>query len=259
MTQTKIGFGRAASLMAGLYVRTVVRRKGSWIAALLALAVIAVFGWAALRADDAAERLEVYRAFLVIGPLGFLVQFGALLYGLAAISEDREGGTAAYVFVRPLPRAAIFTGRLVAAALTTAALVTVVHLAVAVLAQMPGGVQAFLSVQLPILAGALCYTALFMLLATLVRNAAVVGVLWLVLWELTAAQFPWRIKLFTVKYHLLCLVHNLVPGGADVGRSGPAAMFEVFEETLGEAAVVVAVLTMASLVFAWLRYRNLEP
>ena len=254
-----MSFLRATSMMAGLYLVTVVRRKGSWIAALLALAVIGVFGWAVVRAGSDAERLEAYRTFLVIGPLGFLVQFGALLYGLAAVTEDRDGGTAAYIFARPLPRSAIFTGRLLAAALTTAVLATLVHLVVAALARFPGGVTVFLLAQLPILAGAICYTALFMLLATLVRNAVVVGALWLVLWELVAAQFPWRIKLLTVKYHLLCLAHGLVPGGADVGRSGPAAMFKVFEEGPGDAGAVVAVLTTAALVLAWLRYRTLEP
>ncbi len=259
MSTVKIGFGRAAVLMAGLYVRTVVRRKGSWVAGLLALAVMVVFGWAALRANDPEKQLEVYRTFLVIGPLGFLVQFGALLYGLAAVTEDREGGTAAYVFVRPLPRGAIFTGRLVAAALTTAALVTLVHLVVAVLAQFPGGVKTFLLAEIPILAGAFCYTALFILLATMVRNSMVVGTLWLVIWELVAAQFPWRVKLLTVKYHLLCFTHGVVPGGADVGRSGPAALFKVFEETPADAAIVVALLTLGSLAVAWMRYRTLEP
>lgn len=259
MSTTRIGFGRAAALIAGLYVRTVVRRKGSWVAGLLALAVLVVFGWAALRADDAAARLEVYRTFLVVGPLGFLVQFSALLYGLAAVSEDRDGGTAPYVFVRPLPRGAIFTGRLVAASLTTAILVTLVHLIVAALARFPGGASTFLLAELPLVAGAFCYTALFMLLATTLRNAVVVGTLWLVLWELVAAQFPWRIKLMTVKYHLLCLTHGLIPGGADVGRSGPAALFKVFEEPPGQAALVVAVLTIASLTVAWIRYRTLEP
>ncbi len=259
MSSTRMTFGRATALMAGLYVRTVVRRKGSWVAGLLALAVAVVFGWAAIRAGDDASRLEVYRTFLVVGPLGFLVQFSALLYGLAAVSEDRDGGTAPYVFVRPLPRSAIFGGRLVAASLTTATLVMVVHLIVAGLGHFPGGVTTFLLASLPIVAGAFCYTALFMLLATTLKNAMVVGTLWLVLWELVAAQFPWRIKAMTVKYHLLCLTHGLVPGGADVGRSGPAAMFEVFEEGPGEAAVVVAVLTAASLAVAWLRYRTLEP
>jgi len=253
-----MSFRRAASLMAGLYVRTVVRGKGSWITGLLALALVAVFGWAALRADDAAARLEVYRTFLVIGPLGFLVQFAALLYGVAAVSEDRDGGTAAFIFVRPLPRAAVFSGRLAAAALTTVVLVTAAHLVVAALTRVPGAVSAFLLAEVPILAGALCYTALFMLLAAMVRNAVVVGALWLVAWELVAAQFPWRIKLLTVKYHLMCIAHGLVPGGADTGRSGPAAMFELFQESVGDAAAVVAVLTASFLVFAWVRYRTLE-
>ncbi|MFH1532932.1 MAG: ABC transporter permease subunit [Pseudomonadota bacterium] len=259
MMQTRMSFARAAALMAALYMRTVVRRKGSWVAGLLALAVVAVFGWAAVRADGAAEELEVYRTFLVIGPLGFLVQFSALLYGLAAVSEDREGGTAAYIFVRPLPRSAIFTGRLVAAALTTVALVTLVHLVVAALARFPGGVTVFLLAEIPILAGAFCYTALFMLLATMVKNSVVVGTLWLVLWELVAAQFPWRIKVLTVKYHLLCLAHGLVPGGADVGSSGPAALFKVFEESPFDAAAVAAALTVGALAIAWMRYRTLEP
>jgi ABC-2 type transport system permease protein len=259
MSATPIGFGRAAVLIAGLYVRTVVRRKGSWVAGLLALAVLAVFGWAMIKAGDTAARLQVYRTFLVIGPLGFLVQFSALLYGLAAVSEDRDGGTAPYVFVRPLPRGAVFTGRLVAASLTTAVLVTGLHLVVAAVGRFPGGPSAFLMAELPLLAGAVCYTAIFMLLATVLRNAVVIGTLWLVLWELVAAQFPWRIKVLTVKYHLLCIIHGGVPGGADVGRSGPAALFKVFEETPGDAALVVAVLTVGALGMAWARYRTLEP
>jgi ABC-type transport system involved in multi-copper enzyme maturation permease subunit len=258
MNSDKMSFGRSASLMAGLFFRTVVRRKGSWIAGLLALAVVLVFGWAALGAEDSSERLEAYRLFLVIGPLGFLVQFGALLYGLAAVTDDRDGGTAAYIFVRPISRAAVFTGRLFAAALTTAVLVTLIHLVVAALARFPGGVETFLLTQIPILAGALCYTALFMLMAATVRNSMVIGTIWLVIWELVAAQFPWRAKLLTVKYHLLSFVNGVVPGGADVGRSGPAALFEVFEESPGDASIVIGTLTITALTIAWLRYRNLE-
>lgn len=252
-------FGRAAVLMADLYMRTVVRRRGSWIVGLLALAVVALFGWAALQASDDAARLEVYRGFLFIGPLGFLVQFCGLLYGVAAASEDRDGGTAAYIFSRPLPRSAIFLGRFAAAAFSVAFVTSLLHLAVALLARFPGGFAVFLQVEIPILAGALCYTALFMSLATVVRKPVIIGMLWLVVWELFVAQVPWRVKLLTVKYHLLSLANGLVPGGADAGRSGPAALFKVLDESPTDAGIVVSVLTVLAVTLAWARYRRLEP
>jgi len=54
--------------------------------------------------------------------------------------------------------------------------------------------------------------------------------LWLLIWELVLAQVPWRIKLLTVKYHLLSLAHGLIPGGAEINRNVPASFLKVLEE-----------------------------
>lgn len=251
-----MNMSRTVRLMAGHYYHSVLRTRRSVIVLLLFVAVLLVFGASRLAgvASSPRDAFRLYLMFLYTGPIGFLVQFAGLFYGAAIITEEQDNGIAHYLFVRPLPRLGVFVGRYVAALLFIAVTLTALNLVVYLLLVGPsGGLGLFFTSEVPVLLGAACYLSVFTILAALVRNPVVFGVLIIFFWEQLLSMAPFKVNLATVKYHLLCMVEGWVIRG---DPSLTTEVFEVCEVSAGTSfavVVAVAVVTLAGAYHLFLR------
>ena len=249
---------RCMRLMAGHYYRSVLRSRRSSIILLLFLAVLVVFGAARFAgvASSPRDAFRLYLMFLYTGPVGFLVQFAGLFYGAAIITEEQDNGTAHFLFVRPLSRVGIFAGRYLAGLLFVAAALTVLNGVVYLALVGPsGGFGPFFRAEVPILLGAACYLSVFTLLAALVRNPVVIGVLMIFFWEQMLSMAPFKVNVATVKYHLLCMIKEWVIAGDPALTTD---VFQVCETSAATSLYIIVAVAAAGLAGACHLFRRKE-
>jgi len=241
--------GLALIMMARFYLATVVRTRRSLLAVGLSLAVLCVL--ASLRVARLPVENGLFETFMFAGPLGFLVQFAALFYGLAVVTEETEGGTEAYLLVRPIPRISLLSGRYLAAVGAVWLLASATCFAGWLLSPGATAVQLAWSVVIMLL-GAACYVAIFVLAALLVRNALVVGVLYLLVVEFVVSAMPFNGHVLAVKYHLLSLFKALAAPQPLQGHL--EGLLRVYAASPAQAVIVVSLVTAIALTVAAVRF-----
>lgn len=253
-----MSFMATAAAMGRLYMRTVVFSKRSIIAGILFAATLVFYFVALINVESTPEaRLELYLGFLFIGPLGFLVQFGGLFYGLAVVSEELENGTIAYLFVRPLSRSAILLGRFAAAVAIVVGMLTLMNFLVAVIAMPPNWFSLFLRAEIPMLLGTAAYIAVFSLMASVFRNPIAPGLIFVVGWEMIVSALNFSMRSTTIKYHLLVMLNDLVP--AEMHERGDLAnLFDNYQQELGQSIVITIVVAVAAMAVSMVMFRMLQ-
>ena len=149
---------------------------------------------------------DFYLAVLDLLHLRILLPFIALFYAGGVIVDERERGALPYVLTRPLPRWLIPITKF-AASFLVAAVVTLVGIVLTYLllfrATPQGGDVGFLLT--PLLASLLtlfAYGALFTLIGVWYPRPYLVGVAWVLLWEIVAYNLvPW-VRNLTLRYHI---------------------------------------------------------
>lgn len=196
-----------ASTQLGLLVRS--RRAWACVGLMLLPALIAwivAASYAKATPSGLATMLGWNALLLVSVPLA------SLLLGVAVVAEEVEDRTITYLFLRPIPRAALLLGRLLPSLAWLAAAAT---LGVALLSAAAAGAEgsdAGISngVKLPLLlaacTGTTVYTILYAVLGVHVKNAMIVGLGYSFAIEGLLALLPGRNQLLTVQYHLRSLV-----------------------------------------------------
>lgn len=177
---------RALALTYRVVLRQLVTR-GRLAALILVGAVVALVAIAVGASDEIDEPLEA--AVRVIADLGFttLVPIVALVFATAALGDLRDDGTLVYLWLRPMDRWPIVIGAWLAA-VTVSLPLTVVPLGVAA-GLAGGGGELVGATVLAAVVGVIAYTALFVLLGLLVRNAIVWGLGYVLIWEGIVAAF----------------------------------------------------------------------
>jgi len=244
--------------MARLYWKTVVISKRSLVAALLWILPLIFFFIAAIRSDgDAIERLELWKGFQFLGPLGFLVQFGGLFYGLAVISEELENGTLPYLLVRPFRRGSIVLGRWAAASVLVFLAVTLMNVLLLIIVRPASPISAFLSAEVAALMGAVAYVTIFALLATLFRKPLAPSLLFLIALDLGVSLIPMATRYITPKYHLLRLHASLV-GLSDSYSTFGNDYNELFDSAPVASFIFLGAVTVIGLVIAIRRFARVQ-
>jgi ABC-2 type transport system permease protein len=171
---------RAVSLTYVLLLRQLITR-GRVLALLAVGAVVAIVAAAIGAADDIEDPVEA--AVAVIAGLGFtaVVPVVSLVFASAALGDSREDGTLVYLWLRPIDRWPVVVGAWLAAS-TVSLPLTVVPLAVAAMLSGGGGTLVGATV-LATIVGVVAYTAVFTLLALLVKNPIVWGLGYVLIWE----------------------------------------------------------------------------
>lgn len=114
--------------------------------------------------------------------LGTLLPLMCLLIGTGVIGSEIDDGSIVYLLAKPLPRATILLSKLVVA--WGAALVfAVVPLVAAIEIAGDDGGRLGLAYGVAATLAALAYTAIFVALSVVTRNAVIIGLLYALLWE----------------------------------------------------------------------------
>ena len=257
----------AAGWIAWFSFREMARRR------LLLLALIVLLPVAVTAAWRAWGQGGLVSAPLLLANLGgvfyihLLVATVSLAVGLSAIGEQVSEGTIIYYWTRPLGRAAIYLGRLVAAQAVAATLL-VASLALCFLVMTAGNLEIlsvdflklYLGTGLVILLGTLVYTAVFAFLGTAVRRPMLPAVLFAFGWESLGGHVPLRLQEMTVVFHLRNLIRN-----AEAGTGSVPNLLQALQEALLKQApvpewrsllVLLGVMLASTLLGIWLLRRK---
>ena len=150
----------------------------------LAAAVIVV-SWA-VGVNDTATSEDSLRVVVELG-FAVMVPIVALVFATAALGDMREDGTLVYLWLRPMQRWPVVVGACTAA-FTISVPFTVVPVTLAAVAS-DGGSDLVYGAMIAGLVAVVAYTALFVFLGLLVRNAVVWGLAYILVWEAIAAGF----------------------------------------------------------------------
>lgn len=178
-----VGAVATAALTHRVLVRQIVTR-GRLIAMGLLGASVVILGWAV---DAGGELDPLETGVSIITNVGFtiIVPIVALVFAAGVLGDTREDGTLVYLWLRPLPRWPIVVGAYTAA-LTVIAPVTVVPVvATAAVLDVGGGLVT--ATLIASIVGVIAYTAIFLLLGLLLKNAIVWGLAYILVWEGIAA------------------------------------------------------------------------
>jgi ABC-2 type transport system permease protein len=181
--------------------------------------------------------------------LGTLVPILGLVVGTGVIATEIDDGSIVYLLAKPLPRWQIITSKLTVAVLTTwlfAALPTL--LAGLILYGTKDGLA--VAFTLGTLVAGTAYSALFLLLGVVTRNAVVIGLAYALIWESLIGNFVKGARTLSIQQWGLSVAKAVASQGtitADValGAAVPLLLI-VTAATTALAAVKLAGLTLAS-------------
>lgn len=146
---------------------------------------------------------------------GFILTILSVIFGTGIVSQEMEQKTIVYLLTRPVHRVRILLTKLAAAVLVVSVLAWLAAVLLAVATFGPGGLQ---SARVPrdmmVLAlGALAYTSLSLLLATLVNRPMLYGLYFAFGWESWVPTFPGNFQKVSVMTYLRVLAPHPAPSG----------------------------------------------
>jgi ABC-2 type transport system permease protein len=236
--------GRAIALTYRVLWRQLVTRGR--VLALLAVGIgVALVAWAVGAADDIDDPIEA--AVGVIAGLGFtvVVPIVSLVFSSAALGDAREDGTLVYLWLRPIDRWPVVIGAWLAA-VTVSLPLTIGPLAVAA-ALSGGGAELVSATVVASVVGVLAYTALFTLLALLVKNSIVWGLGYILIWEGVISGFASSAANLAIAGYTRSIITDLTDVELELGT-----------KSLGVAVFVPMVVAVAALALASRRLRDMD-
>lgn len=182
--------------------------------------------------------------------LGTVVPLLGLIAGAGAIGPEIDDGSIVYLLSKPLNRHSIVLSKLaVAVAVVTVVAAVPTLLAGLVLTGTAGGLAVGYAVGAAV--AGLAYCALFVLLAILTRNAVVVGLIYVLIWESLVGSFVPGAQVLSIQQWALAITERVL--GSSAGTLGVSSAVS-FATGVALLAVVVAGCTW----FAGSRLRTLR-
>lgn len=227
---------RAIALTYRLLVRQLVTR-GRVLALLAVGVVVAVVAAAIGAADDLDDPVQA--AVAVIAGLGFtaVVPVVSLVFASAALGDAREDGTLVYLWLRPIDRWPVVVGAWLAA--TTVSLpLTVVPLTVAAVLSGGGSTLVWATVLATVI-GVVAYTAVFTLLALLVKNPIVWGLGYVLIWEGIISGFASSAANLAIAGYLRSIIVSMTGVDLELGDK-PVAVGVIVPLVVAAAALAGA-------------------
>jgi ABC-2 type transport system permease protein len=190
-------------------------------------------------------------AFLLnIFGVAFLIPLLGLIAGTGAIGPEIDDGSIVYVLAKPLSRYSIvFTKLIVATSVLIGFGALPILMAGFILA---GGAS---NVAVGFAAGSLiagfAYSALFLLLAVVTRNAVVVGLLYALVWESAVGSLVPGAQALSVQQWGMSITEKIIGASAvDFQATSPVA--------LPTAVILLIVLTVGATAYAGYRLRSIR-
>jgi len=241
--------------VASLTSRSLLGRKRTLVLLLLPLALLALCTLARVLAglDSDIERdLNGPLAPDLLGAFGIaiLMPLLTLIAGTGSIGPEIEDGSIVYLLAKPLNRYSIVVTKLVVAIGVVIAF-GVVPIAVAgvVLTGQVGTVTVGYTVGA--LAAGIAYSAVFLLLAVVTRNAVVVGLIYALIWESLVGGLVPGAQTLSIQQWSLAVVRQVL--GASAERLGVEAAVG-----FGTGLVLLTVVTLVATGYAGRRLQSLR-
>jgi ABC-2 type transport system permease protein len=169
--------------------------------------------------------LEFILAFMFIPQA--LLPIVALLYASGMIQDEQEDQTITYLLVRPIPKWALYSVKLLATLTTTVVLTVIVTVLTYAAIYVGAGVEG-VNVPLRCLKAAsihslavVAYCSLFGLLSLLTKRILVVGILYTAIVEGLLANLPFGIRLATVIYYARVIAYRTLEFAVHWPHGGP--------------------------------------
>jgi ABC-2 type transport system permease protein len=178
--------------------------------------------------------------------LGTLLPLVALIVTTGVLGTEIDDGSIVFLLSKPIPRPVIVHTKL-AVAIGLTALSAALPVLVAGLVMVRGADQMAVGFTIGALAGAIAYSAIFLLINVLTRHAVVVGLLYALVWESLVGGFVPGARELSVQQWALSLADWQMPStyvGSDVA---PLA-----------ALVLLVAVTVGATVLAGQRLRSLS-
>jgi len=241
--------------VASLTSRSLLGRKRTLLLLLLPLALLALCTFARVLAGldpDIERELNGPLASDLLGAFGIaiLMPLLGLVAGTGSIGPEIDEGSIVYLLAKPLNRYSIVVTKLVVAVGVVVAFgVIPIVIAGVILTGEVGTVT--LSFALGALTAGIAYSALFLLLAVVTRNAVVVGLVYALVWEsLVGGLVPGAQTLSVQQWSLAVVQEGL---GDSAGRLAVDAAVG-----FGTALVLLTVVTLTATVYAGRRLETLR-
>lgn len=241
--------------VAMLTARSLLGRRRTLVLLLLPLALLALCALArflAGRNADIDRQLQGALAPDLLGAFGIavLMPLLSLIAGTGAIGPEIDEGSIVYLLAKPLNRYSIVVTKLaVAFGVTIAFGVVPIAVAGVVLTGKVGAVT--LAYTLGALVAGAAYSAVFLLLAVVSRNAVVLGLIYALIWESLVGGIVPGAQTLSIQQWSLSVVQRAL--GDSAGRAGLEAAVG-----FGTGAVLLAVVTVAATVYAGRRLQTLR-
>jgi ABC-2 type transport system permease protein len=193
-----------------------------------------------------------------------LLPIVALLYASGIIQDEQEEQTITYLLIRPIPKWAIYSMKLLAAITATVLLAVVftsmTYAAIYIGTDLPAANVASRCMQAASIhaLAVTAYCSLFGLMSLVTKRILVAGILYTAVVEGLFANFPFGIRLFTVIYYTRLIAYRTmefhVPGrfggsedlAAEAWQLGAASDSGLMEHP--QLGTCIAILLVASLV-----------
>ena len=241
--------------VASLTRRSLLGRKRTLVLLLLPLALLALCTLARVLAglDSDIERdLNGPLAPDLLGAFGIaiLMPLLTLIAGTGSIGPEIEDGSIVYLLAKPLNRYSIvFTKLAVAIAVVIAFGVVPIAVAGVVLTGEVGTVTVGYTVGA--LAAGLAYSAVFLLLAVVTRNAVVVGLIYALIWESLVGGLVPGAQTLSIQQWALAVVRQVLGDSAERLDVEAAVGF-------GTGLVLLTVVTLFAIGYAGRRLQSLR-
>ena len=234
-------------VVAGLTARSLLGRRRLLLLLLLPVVLLLLCAAARLLAGP---DLMVTVGLLGGFALATIVPLIALIAGAGSIGPEIDDGSIVYLMSKPLSRHTIVRSKLVVAV----AVVTVVGALPTLLAGLlMSGTDEGLAVGFAIGAAVagIAYCALFVLLAIVTRNAVVVGLIYVLIWESLVGNFVPGAQVLSIQQWGLAVTEKFLGSSAPVLGVSSAVGF-------GRGATLLALVIVGCTWYAGMRLRALR-
>ena len=241
--------------VASLTSRSLLGRRRTPVLLLLPLALLALSVLARVLAGmdpGIARDLDGPLAPDLLGAFGIavLLPLLGLIAGTGSIGPEIDDGSIVYLLAKPLDRYSIVVTKLgVAIAVVVAFGVVPVVMAGVILTGELGTVT--VAFTLGALAAGIAYSALFLLLAVVTRNAVVVGLIYALIWESLVGGLVPGAQTLSVQQWSLSVVETVL--GDSAGRLGVQAAVG-----FGTGLALLTIVTVGATVYAGRRLQTLR-
>jgi len=200
----------------------------------------------------------------------FLIPIAAMAVGIPAIGEQVEDGTIVFTWTRPIQRRAIYLGRLLAAQVVSALLMSG-SLVLCFMVMVSEGahvitfdfIKLYLMTFLIIGLGSFTYSALFAAVGTFFKKPVLPAILFAFGWENLVANIPARVQELSLRFHLQNLIERPAAAPDDLPGLLGALLSTTFKRDpvpeIQSVAVLLVVMVLSTLLGAWLlRHKEIE-